>query len=132
VKKKSGADLRARFEKLSEIITTEAEKSLAGIAVIVQQEAKSLAPKHTGTLAESIGIRIRYDGTTPRAVIGTNVKYATYIEFARDIKGHAFMPDVPTARFLNKAMDNKREAVIEAVKMAIQKGVAKCGEGVEA
>ena len=43
-KKRSGADLAARFAKISEEITTESEKALFDIGGKVKQAAQHLAP----------------------------------------------------------------------------------------
>ena len=78
-KKKSGPDLAARFAKLGETITTEAERALFEIGVKVKDHAARIAPKKTGKLAAGYAVRMRYRGKKPVAVVGTLVPYATYV-----------------------------------------------------
>lgn len=123
-KKKSGADLAARFAKLSESITTEAEKALFDIAVIVRDDAKRRAPVKTGTLRDSIAIRMRYAGTEPRAVIGTVVPYATFVEFAKTRNGKPWGTKLPEpARVLYAAMDANQKIVNEMIAAAVARGI---------
>lgn len=125
-KKHSGTDLAARFNKLTEEIKTESEKELVSIADIVKNEAKALAPKNTGALSASIATRLKYNDNSPAAVIGTIAPYATYVEFAEDINGHPYMPDVETPRFLYKALGKKRAEIRDKIVDAINKGIDKC------
>ena len=123
-KKKSGPDLAARFAKLGESITTEAEKALFEIGVKLKDHAARIAPKKTGKLAAGYAVRMRYRGKKPVAVVGTLVPYATYVEFAKDIGGHPFGKDLPEpARVLYRALDDNYSEITQMVADAIGKGL---------
>ena len=123
-KKRSGPDLAARFAKISEEITTEAEKALFEIGVKVRDEARRLAPVKTGKLASGYAVRMRYRGTQPVAVIGTLVPYATYVEFAQDIGGKRYGKNLrDPARVLYKALDENAAEINRMVAEAIAKAL---------
>ena len=123
-KKKSGPDLAARFAKLGESITTEAEKALFEIGVKVKDHAARIAPKKTGRLAAGYAVRMRYRGKKPVAVVGTLVPYATYVEFAKDIGGKPYGKDLrEPARVLYAALDDNYSEITQMVADAIGKGL---------
>ena len=123
-KKKSGPDLAARFAKISEAITTEAEKALFEIGVKVKDHAARIAPKKTGKLAAGYAVRMRYRGKKPVAVVGTLVPYATYVEFAKDIGGKPYGKDLrEPARVLYAALDDNYNEITQMVADAIGKGL---------
>ena len=123
-KKKSGPDLAARFAKLGESITTEAEKALFEIGVKVKDHAARIAPKKTGRLAAGYAVRMRYRGKRPVAVVGTLVPYATYVEFAKDIGGKPYGKDLrEPARVLYAALDDNYNEITQMVADAIGKGL---------
>ena len=123
-KKKSGTDLAARFAKLGESITTEAEKALFEIGVKVKDHAARIAPKKTGRLAAGYAVRMRYRGKKPVAVVGTLVPYATYVEFAKDIGGKPYGKDLrEPARVLYAALDDNYNEITQMVADAIGKGL---------
>ena len=123
-KKRSGKDLAARFAKISEEITTEAEKALLEIGTKVKEAAAGLAPEQTGKLASGYAVRMRYRGTQPAAVVGTLVPYATYVEFAKDIKGKPYGKKLrEPARVLYKALDDNTAEINQMVAAAIQKAL---------
>ena len=123
-KKKSGPDLAARFAKLGESITTEAEKALFEIGVKVKDHAARIAPKKTGRLAAGYAVRMRYRGKKPVAVVGTLVPYATYVEFAKDIGGKPYGKDLrEPARVLYAALDDNYNEITQMVADAIGKGL---------
>lgn len=123
-KKKSGPDLAARFAKMSEAITTEAEKALFEIGVKVKDHAARIAPKKTGRLAAGYAVRMRYRGKKPVAVVGTLVPYATYVEFAKDIGGKPYGKDLrEPARVLYAALDDNYNEITQMVADAIGKGL---------
>ena len=127
-KKRSGADLAARFAKISEEITTESEKALFDIGGKVKQAAQQLAPVHSGKLAAGYAVRMRHRGTQPVAVVGTLVPYATYVEFAKDIGGKRYGKKLrPPARVLYKALDDN----VDELERLIASAVAKVLTGVE-
>ena len=125
---RSGPDLAARFAKLSEEITTEAEKALFEIGTIVRNDAAALAPVKSGKLKSGYAVRMRHRGNNPVAVVGTLVPYATYVEFAKEISGHPYGEKLTDpARVLYKALDNNRDKVEQMIADAINKGL----EGVQ-
>lgn len=123
-KRKSGPDLAARFAKLSESITTEAEKALLEIGMVVRDAAAGNAPVASGTLAGSYAVRMRYRGTQPRAVVGTLAKHATYVEFAKQVHGHKYGKNLPEpARVLYKALDDNVGQINKMVADAVSRGI---------
>ena len=123
-KKKSGPDLAARFAKISEAVTTEAEKALFEIGVKVKDHAARIAPKKTGRLAAGYAVRMRYRGKKPVAVVGTLVPYATYVEFAKDIGGKPYGKDLrEPARVLYAALDDNYNEITQMVADAVGRGL---------
>lgn len=123
-KKKSGPDMAARFAKISEEVTTAAEKALFEIGVKVRNAATKLAPVKTGKLRGSYAVRMRYRGTKPVAVIGSLVPYATYVEFAKDIGGHRYGKALrDPGRILYKALDDNVEDIQKMVSEAIARAI---------
>ena len=123
-KKRSGPDLAARFAKLGEAVESAAEKALFEIAVKVKDHAASLAPKKTGKLAAGYAVRMRHRGNTPVAVVGTLVPYATYVEFAKDVRGKPYGKNLPDpARVLYKALDEDASDITEQIAAAIGRGL---------
>ena len=124
-KKKSGKDLAARFAAIGDAIETEAEKELFQIGVLVKDAASANANQgETGNLKSGYSVRMRHrDDGTPIAVVGTLVPYATYIEFAKDIGGHPYLPDAETPRALYKARDEKTDDIVERIAAAVGRGL---------
>lgn len=131
-KKKSGTDFAARFAKLSESITTEAEKALFEIGVMVKDDAQALAPVgKTGDLKAGYAVRMRYRGTQPAAVVGTLVPYAHYVEFAKTIKGKPYGKELrKPGRVIYAALDANRDKITKMIADAVAKGLNAAG-GVE-
>ena len=127
-KKRSGPDLAARFAKISEEITTEAEKALFEIGIKVRDAAARNASKKTGKLAAGYAVRMRYRGTSPVAVVGTLVPYATYFEFAKEIDGHAYGKGLrDPGRALYAALDDNVKDIEKMVADAIGKVLGRVG-----
>ena len=127
-KKRSGADLAARFAKISEEITTESEKALFDIGSKVKQAAQQLAPVRSGKLAAGYAVRMRHRGAQPVAVVGTLVPYATYVEFAKDIGGKRYGRKLrEPARVLYKALDEN----VDEINQMVAEAIAKALNGVE-
>ena len=121
---KKGADLAARFAKLSEAIESEAEGALFDIAVTVRDAAAKNAPKKSGKLAAGYAIRMKHRGTIPVAVVGTLVPYATYVEFAKTIRGKPYGKNLPApARALYKALDDNYKTIEEQIAAAVGRGL---------
>ena len=123
-KKRSGPDLAARFVKIGEAIETEAEKALFESGVKVRDAAARNAPVKSGELKSGYAVRMRHRGKTPVAVVGTLVKHATYVEFAKDISGHEYGKNLgDTPRVLYKALDDNRGEILEMIAAAVAKGL---------
>lgn len=123
-KKKSGKDLAARFAAIGDAIETDGEKELFQIAVLVKDAASANAHKgKTGQLKAGYAVRMRHRGNVPVAVVGTLVPYATYFEFAKDIGGSPYLPDVETPRALYKALDDNTTDIVERIAAAIGRGL---------
>ena len=123
-KKKSGPDLAARFAKIGDAIETEAEKALFEIGLKVKEAAARNAPVKSGQLKSGYAVRMRHRGTTPVAVVGTLVKHATYVEFAKDISGHEYGKNLgDTPRVLYKALDDNRDDIVQMIAAAVAKGL---------
>ena len=101
-----------------------AANSAYELGLMIEAQAKSLAPIDTGRLAGSITTQSRSEGTTPQppattidtvnkptegnvAVVGTNVEYAPYVEF-----GTIRTPAQP---FMRPALDLARGRVLTVV-----------------
>ena len=127
-KKKSGPDLAARFAKLSEDVKTEAEKALFEIGIKVRDAARRLAPVKTDKLRSSYAVRMRYRGQNPAAVIGSLVPYAVYVEFAKDINGHAYGKNLrEPARVLYRSLDENEDAIVQMISDAVGRGLGGVG-----
>ena len=123
-KVRSGPDLAARFAKLSEEITTEAEKALFEIGTMIKNDAAALAPVKSGKLKAGYAVRMRHRGNNPVAIVGTLVPYATYVEFAKEINGHPYGKKLrDPARVLYEALDENRDKVEQMIADAIAKGL---------
>ena len=123
-KKRSGPDLAARFAKLGEAVESAAEKALFEMGVLVKDEAARLAPVASGKLKSGYAVKMRHRGKTPVAVVGTLVKHATYIEFAKDINGHRYGKKLgDTPRVLYKALDEKAPELVEKIADAVARGL---------
>lgn len=127
-KKKSGPDLAARFAKIGEAVETEAENALFDIGVKIKDAAARIAPAKTGKLKAGYAVRMRHRGTKPVAVIGTLVPYATYVEFAEDISGHAYGKKLrKPGRVLYAVLDRYGPEIEKMVAAAIGRGLGSVG-----
>ena len=123
-KKRSGSDLAARFAKLGQAVESAAEKALFEMGVLVKDEAARIAPVAKGELKSGYAVKMRHRGETPVAVVGTLVKHATYVEFAKDINGHPYGKKLgDTPRVLYKALDEKTPELIEKIADAVARGL---------
>lgn len=128
MKKKSGKDLSARWAEIEGEIVTGAVQGLFDAGVLVKDTASSIAPKNSGAMAGSYGVKIRHRGKNPSAVIGTSKKYAVYPEFAEDINGHRYGKQLgKPARGLYKALDLKQDEILQLVADSVGHGLDKVG-----
>lgn len=67
-------------------------KALTKVAIMVDRQAKRLAPVDTGRLRSSIGWTLIQDGGRLSALVGSNVAYAWYQEFGTSrMPAHPFL-----------------------------------------
>lgn len=84
-------ELYAKLDKLTPEIKRETNKEMLVAALLVESEAKRLAPRgETGQLAASIGHKFgRISGLITEISVGSNSKYAAIQEFGGTIKNKA-------------------------------------------
>jgi HK97 gp10 family phage protein len=83
------------LEEYPEIFLTGAEKGIKKAAVKIQTAAKLLAPVDTGRLRNSITVQTEKTLSEATATVGTNVKYAPYMEFGTGSVGAASKKELP-------------------------------------
>ena len=126
-KRKSGADLAARFAKIGEAVETEAEKALFEIGVKVKDAANANSPQGK-RLKGSWAVRLRYAGTRPVVRVGTLVKEAVFVEHAKKIDGHAYGKNLrQPGRVVYKALDDNTNEIERMVADAIGRGLGSVG-----
>ena len=82
----------------------------------------------TDKLRSSYAVRMRYRGQNPAAVIGSLVPYAVYVEFAKDIKGHAYGKNLrEPARVLYRSLDENEDAIVQMISDAVGRGLGGVG-----
>lgn len=85
----------SELEEYPESFIRGAEKGLYKAAVKIQAAAKRLAPVDAGRLRNSITVETQTDAESVSAAVGTNVKYAPFIEFGTGPVGAASKKDLP-------------------------------------
>lgn len=120
---------------------------MRGATLLVQRDAKRLAPVDTGRLRASITPEIRQRGNTVQGVVGTNVVYAPPVEFgsrphyppisalqvwARRHGMNAFVLQraigrrgTKAHRFFQQAFDQNRDRIVELLDGAVARIVNK-------
>lgn len=78
------------FANASRQAETAVERALIRGALLIERDAKILAPVDTGRLRASITHRLEGNSGKPSIVVGTNVEYAKAVEF-----GHSGMTILP-------------------------------------
>lgn len=63
------------------------KREISLCTAIVESTAKSLCPKDTGRLVNSIHMSVREDGANTVGKVSTNVEYAPYVEFGTGQRG---------------------------------------------
>lgn len=74
-------ELHKRFSKSKEILNEELEIALRRSVQRVQSDVKRETPVDTGRLRGSITSEVTGSGKSLKGIVGTNVKYAPYVEF---------------------------------------------------
>lgn len=76
-------ELRAKYLNAPTVIREEQIRSMNRAALIVEHDAKALAPWYTGTLRRSITHEVTATAGAVFGIIGTNVTYAAAVEDGR-------------------------------------------------
>ena len=80
----------AKYQKLPEKVEYAIADGINKAAGIVEGSAKRLCPVDTGHLRGSIHImKEAIPGKDMKAIVGTNVEYAPYVEFGTGVRGQA-------------------------------------------
>ncbi len=84
------SQILAKYQKLPESVERAIADGINKAAGIVEGSAKRLCPVDTGNLRGSIHImKHATPGKEAKAVVGTNVEYAPYVEFGTGVRGAA-------------------------------------------
>ena len=83
------SELQAKTDKLPDKIMESLAKGVNQAAGLVEGSAKRLCPVDTGTLRSSIHIMKHATATEPKAIVGTNIEYAPYVEFGTGVRGQS-------------------------------------------
>jgi HK97 gp10 family phage protein len=111
-----GAAFAATFKALYDDAQTAVEEAVLKGALRVERDAKINAPVDTGRLRASISSRLsNADKTHVYAETGTNVKYASYVEF-----GTSKQPAQP---FLFPAYNQNKEKIKKDIASALKKSL---------
>jgi HK97 gp10 family phage protein len=85
-------NLERLLERFDNMAKTDVYGAMAKATNIVHAQAKLLAPRDTGQLAESIHQEVRHNGAKTEGRVYTNLEYAPYVEFGTGIKGDGTYP----------------------------------------
>ena len=92
--------IRKNKRRYPEIVSSVTPRFLEEASIIVQADAKRMAPVKTGNLRGSIDRDVQGD----KAVVGTNVEYAEHVEY-----GTRYTKEQP---YLRPAIDQNRKGLI--------------------
>ena len=127
--------ITATLDKLCD--TSKLEKAMNNACLIVERDARSLCPKNTGKLRESIESNIVVESWEIKGVVGTPLEYAPYINYGTGIfavKGgrktpwcyqddngqwHTTSGQKPQP-FLTNAFEQNKQAIIEQIKEGLK------------
>jgi len=74
-------ELLDKFDGVPSRIRIELARGIVRATLLVQSQAKTLAPVKTGRLRRSIASRTEVGDTTVSGIVGTNVEYARVVEY---------------------------------------------------
>jgi HK97 gp10 family phage protein len=128
------------FSKAGRQAVTDAERALVMGGLRVERDAKILAPVDTGRLRASITHRLEHDANgQPVVFVGTNVKYAPFIEFGTGSRGSTSsallgiqLPSgyeygdrlgMPAQPFLYPAFRQNKAKITEMIKKEVFRGL---------
>ena len=119
---KGGEELARKLAALSEAMQGQAlEAAMRSGALLVQNDAKQLAPFRTGTLRRSIHTEVEATGPgRAEAMVGTDVVYAARVEFGfegTDKAGRTYHQ--PPQPYLRPALDENIEAATREIGEAL-------------
>jgi len=100
------------LSKVSESVKGNITKALETSAILVENEAKHLAPVDLGNLRNSID----HESDNESATIGTNVEYAPFQEF-----GTSKMKSQP---FLTPAFESNRSRIVQILASGVKEGTS--------
>lgn len=120
-----GAELARKLAALGEAVAGEV---LAGAvrsgALLVQNDAKRMAPYRTGTLRRSIHTEVESGAGQATAEIGTDVPYGARVEFGfegKDSLGREYHQ--PAQPYLRPALDENMDAAAQEIGDALRKAL---------
>ena len=109
-----GKKLAEKFHSMSQKVYTEQEQELLQAGMVVERAAKQNAPVDTGRLRASISTRMTKEAKSIIIEVGTNVKYAPYVEF-----GSSRNPAQP---YLFPAFVENKQKVLKMLADAMRRG----------
>lgn len=109
--KLEGEAVAAEFKRLSKSIDGVIDEALMLSGLIVERSAKRNTPVDTGRLRASITTRLGNNYVE----VGTNVKYAPYVEFGTSKQS--------AQPYLTPAYTQNKKRIVQIIKEAVAKGV---------
>lgn len=114
-----------RFHKLDVKAKTQLKDEVNASALRIQSNAKRNAPVNLGSLRNSIYLKEQSDNKKFVYIVGTDVKYAPYIEFGTG--GKVTIPagySDYASQFKNKQGGKFKEMVLALTEWVLKKGIA--------
>lgn len=130
----------ARLEAKAKNLPSEVEQAMArGVnqaAGLVEGSAKRLCPVDTGNLRGSLHIMKQATPSDAKAIVGTNVEYAPYVEFGTGVRGQStntntnvkvsYSPDHAgqvAQPYLAPALRNNRDRIEQIINKNVVEGI---------
>ena len=130
------SELQAKTDKLPDKIMESLAKGVNKAAGLVEGSAKRLCPVDTGTLRGSIHIMKQATATEPKAIVGTNIEYAPYVEFGTGVRGQATNTNTKVSvsyssehagqvaqPYLAPALRNNKDVVEDIINKSVAEGL---------
>ena len=83
------SQILAKYQKLPETVEKAISDGINMAAGVVEGSAKRLCPVDTGHLRGSIHVMKEATPNNMKAIVGTNVEYAPYVEFGTGVRGQS-------------------------------------------
>lgn len=107
-------ELIDNLKKLGSNLSGALEAAATSGAMLIQNEAKDLAPYRTGTLRRSIHTEtVEKTSDSVTLKVGTDVVYAAAQEFGIDDR------NLPAHPFLRPAVDHNKEKLVDEIRKAL-------------